>query len=91
MLRLGMLLRGAGDDNKDQRDCERHESTAITVDIDDKKYALCVDEIVGVQKVVIRDVNALPMERRLFEGAAMLGDGSIAMIIGTEGIAKLSG
>ena len=62
----------------------------ITMTVADERYALCVDQILGVQKVVVKEVDALPVEKALFEGAAIMGDGSVAMIIATEGIADLS-
>lgn len=62
----------------------------ITMNFAGERYALCVDQILGVQKVVVKHVDALPVDRAIFEGAAVMGDGSVAMIIATEGIAEIS-
>ncbi len=88
ILRLDTELRDCNESIEDAR--KSKESTAISVDICNKQYALCVDEIVGVQKVVVRNVEALPVNKELFDGAAMLGDGSVAMIIGSDGLGRLA-
>ncbi len=62
----------------------------ITIEMGEKNYALCVDDILGVQKVVVKHVEALPVESDCFEGAAMMGDGSVAMIISLEGLKKIA-
>ncbi len=67
-----------------------NESVAISVTVNNRYYALCVDEIVGVQKVVVREIDGVTVNEKLFDGAAMLGDGSVAMIIGVEGLGTLS-
>jgi len=48
------------------------------------RLALLIDHVVGVQKMVKRPVNGLPqlgMNEPWFDGAALRGDGSIALII----------
>ncbi len=65
------------------------DKVMITIEMVEKKYALCVDDILGVQKVVVKHVEALPVEADWFEGAAMMGDGSVAMIISVEGLKKI--
>ncbi|MBF0231075.1 MAG: chemotaxis protein CheW, partial [Desulfamplus sp.] len=62
----------------------------ITIEMGEKNYALCVDDIIGVQKVVVKHVEALPVDAECFEGAAMMGDGSVAMIISVEGLNKIA-
>ena len=64
--------------------------TAISIVVSNRRQALMVDEIVGVQKVVVRAVEGITTDQPLFEGAAMLGDGRVAMIIGSDGLALIA-
>lgn len=66
------------------------DKVMITVEMDEKNYALCVDDILGVQKVVVKHVEALPVDTDCFEGAAMMGDGTVAMIISVDGLKKIA-
>ncbi|MBF0376138.1 MAG: chemotaxis protein CheA [Desulfamplus sp.] len=66
------------------------DKVMITIEMGEKNYALCVDDILGVQKVVVKHVEALPVDAECFEGAAMMGDGSVAMIISVEGLNKIA-
>ncbi|MBF0303238.1 MAG: chemotaxis protein CheW, partial [Desulfamplus sp.] len=66
------------------------DKVMITIEMGEKNYALCVDDILGVQKVVVKHVEALPVERDCFEGAAMMGDGSVAMIISVDGLKNMA-
>ncbi len=69
---------------------EKNHGVMITMNIAEKQYALHVDQILGVQKVVVKHVDALPVQKAIFEGAAVMGDGSVAMIIATEGLINIS-
>lgn len=66
------------------------QKVMITINMDENSYALCVDDILGVQKVVIKNVEALPVEKNYFDGAAMMGDGSVAMIISVDGLKRVT-
>ena len=63
--------------------------TIVACELKGTRYALSVDRIVGVQKVVVKPMDGAMSEKELFEGAAMMGDGSVAMILGAKGILKL--
>ncbi|SLM32083.1 putative Histidine kinase [Desulfamplus magnetovallimortis] len=82
------IITSGKDSTKDDLSVDSREINCvmITVNTGNKPYALCVDQILGVQKVVVKHVEALPVEKNIFEGAAMMGDGSVAMIISTEGL-----
>ncbi len=62
----------------------------ISVEIHGTRYAFCVDEIIGVQKVISKSIESLPVTNNVFKGAAIMGDGSIAMIIGVEGLEMIA-
>ena len=68
----------------------KSDGVMITMNIAEEQYALYVDQVLGVQKVVVKHVDALPVQKAIFEGAAVMGDGSVAMIIATEGLANIS-
>lgn len=86
---LGMDNRSNEPDRNGHGNKNNIDKVMITIEMVEKKYALCVDDILGVQKVVVKHVEALPVEADWFEGAAMMGDGSVAMIISVEGLKKI--
>lgn len=49
---------------------------------------LLVDEVLGVQQVVLREIDGLVIPGGVFSGGAVLGDGLVAMVVDVE---KLSG
>lgn len=61
----------------------------VTIDIKNKRYAIAIDEIVGVQKVVVKPVSDLIVNDNLFDGAALMGDGTVAMVVNAEALQKL--
>jgi len=61
----------------------------ITINIKGERYALAVEKIIGVQKVVVKNVEGLIGGDNIFDGTAMMGDGGVAMILGTTGLNKL--
>lgn len=67
----------------------KSEGVAISVTLNGKRHALLVNEIIGLQKVVVRTIKGMVVNEKLFDGAAMLGDGRVAMILGTEGLKRL--
>lgn len=53
-------------------------------------FALVVKEVTGVQKVVVKPVEGFSVEEDIFDGAAMMGDGGVLMIIGERGLDKMA-
>ena len=91
-IRLKDFFDSSVDNNPDlKKVSEQKESVeiGISVNIKNSLYVISVDQILGVQEVVVRDVDGLISENNLFEGASILGDGSVAMILGKKGIEKL--
>ncbi|MDY6903065.1 MAG: ATP-binding protein [Thermodesulfobacteriota bacterium] len=66
------------------------EGTVIAVNTKGKMVALLVDRIIGVQKMILKEVEGLTAQRHLFQGAGIMGDGTVAMIIGAEGVSALA-
>jgi CheY-like chemotaxis protein len=57
------------------------DQTLVTVESRGRSLALCVDDVLGVQQVVHRRIEGLPMETPIIAGGALMGDGSVALII----------
>lgn len=65
------------------------KTTLVLLDIGDKTIALAVNEIVGVQKVVVKSIDGLNAQSKMIEGAAVMGDGGVALILGEQGLSRL--
>jgi chemotaxis protein histidine kinase CheA len=48
---------------------------------------LRVEEVLGVQRTVIKPVDEICRASGLFAGAALVGDGGLAMVVGEDGLA----
>jgi two-component system, chemotaxis family, sensor kinase CheA len=93
IVRLGRDLNknyGKSNKNRQEQNDAGKESIAISLVVKNSRHALCVDEIIGVHKVVVREIDGMMVEEELFDGAAMLGDGRVAMIIGKSGLYRLA-
>jgi two-component system chemotaxis sensor kinase CheA len=53
----------------------------VTVMARRRKLAVAVDGVIGVQKVVIRPLKGLAAGCELFSGGALLGDGTVALVL----------
>jgi two-component system chemotaxis sensor kinase CheA len=53
----------------------------VVVESDRRRVALAVSAVLGVQKVVIRHLAGLPPGAPMITGAALLGDGHLALVI----------
>ena len=60
--------------------------TVVTLDSRRRRVAVEVDQVVGVQKVVIRDIIGLPSTNALLAGGALMGDGSVALILNVDAL-----
>ena len=65
-----------------------HRSTAVTLESKRRLLAVEVDQVVGVQKVVVRSIHGLPTTNRLLGGGALMGDGSVALILNVDALAE---
>lgn len=73
--RLSRLLEpGSGD-------TDAREELAIVVESDGKQLGLVVDELVGQQQIVIKNLESNYRKVRGFSGATVMGDGSVAFIL----------
>lgn len=54
---------------------------AIIVNIDQRYYGILSDELIGQQEIVIKKIDSILQQTRKYQGATILGDGSIALIL----------
>lgn len=79
VLALGELARRAPSD-----------SIVVSVDVSGKGSAgLLVDEVLGVQQVVLREVHGIDASAAPFAGGAVLGDGRVAMVVDVDRLGGL--
>jgi len=68
-----------------------HEATPETMEVvivraGNRKHGIVVDELLGQDDIVIKSLGKVFSDVREFSGAAILGDGSIALIVNVSGI-----
>jgi two-component system chemotaxis sensor kinase CheA len=56
-----------------------------------QQFGLVVDELIGKEEVVIKSLGALVGEVKGLSGAAILGDGEIALILDVPGLLRSAG
>jgi two-component system chemotaxis sensor kinase CheA len=85
LVRLGNLL---GSESIDRDPAAT--STVVVVQVSQGRLALVVDEVLGIRKTVIKPLGAVGGESDLYEGVGMMGDGSMSLILGSEGLGRLA-
>jgi two-component system chemotaxis sensor kinase CheA len=67
----------------------RHDAPiAVVVESDGQRLALEVDELLGQQQVVVKNLEANYRRVRGVSGATILGDGRVALIVDAGGLAQ---
>jgi len=84
VLRLGQFLGTAG--IKASTD---EEGIIIVVESGDAMRGILVDELIGKQEVVIKSMGETFKDQNLLAGAAVLGDGSVGLILDVDTLVKL--
>ena len=59
----------------------------VSTHIGKRKTAIQVDEVLSVQKVVVKELRGLELPGDLYAGAAVMGDGTVAMILDLNALA----
>ncbi len=69
-----------------------HQTNLLLVIVEDqgKRLALCVDELLGQQQVVIKNLETNLRKVPGVAGATILGDGRVALILDLMGLAAMS-
>ncbi len=65
---------------------EPHEALVVIVESGDRKIGIMVDDLLGQHQTVIKSLDKGITESRAISGAAILGDGSVALIIDIHGL-----
>ena len=55
-----------------------------------KRMALCVDDVIGVQKVVLKELDGLELNSQLYSAAAVMGDGTVAMVLDIDCLNRMT-
>lgn len=56
-----------------------------------KRFGLIVDNVVGTEEIVVKPMHPVLKSLDIYAGATVMGDGSVALILDVEGIARHSG
>ena len=62
------------------------ESLVVVVESEEEAVGIMVDELVGQQQIVIKSLNGNISKTRAVSGAAILGDGMVALILDIHGL-----
>jgi two-component system, chemotaxis family, sensor kinase CheA len=62
--------------------------TIVVLQVDDQPFGLVVDRIDDAHEIVVKSLGKQLRGLSLFGGATILGDGTVALIIDVEGLAK---
>jgi two-component system chemotaxis sensor kinase CheA len=65
--------------------------TVVAIKHGDARFGLGIDEILGLQQIVLKPVSGLNQDNPLFAGAAITGSGRVAMIVDLERVAASGG
>jgi len=90
LLRLRTRL-GLGDDPAAAADGPAAGGVVVVVEAGADARCLLVDDLIGKQEVVIKDLGEIFRERTDFAGAAILGDGRVGLILDVAALVQLRG
>jgi two-component system chemotaxis sensor kinase CheA len=79
-------LRAEFEINTERPDIEQ----IVVVRSEDKRIGFCVDKVLGENQTVIKSLSGVFKGAKGFSGATILGDGSVALILDTEGLLNKS-
>jgi two-component system chemotaxis sensor kinase CheA len=64
--------------------------TVIVINIEDRQFGLVVDEVHEFQEIVVKPLSNKLKNSKVFRGSTIMGDGKLALIIDSYGIAQAS-
>ena len=53
-----------------------------------RHMALMIDDLIGQQQIVIKSLDSIITNKKSVSGAAILGDGKVALILDVHGLVK---
>lgn len=63
---------------------DREQQTVVVVNVQGQSKALIVDELVGVQQVVVKPIEGMEGLLKGVSGGALMGDGSVGLVLDLE-------
>ena len=70
---------------------DRPDTEAVTVVVlqsDDIQFGLCVDQVHDTQEIVVKPIGRQLKSLSMYAGAAIMGDGRVALILDVSGVAQ---
>ncbi len=64
------------------------ERLVVILGLRGKKFGIVVDDVAGIQEIVVQPLGSLFSSLRVFSGNTILGDGSIVLILDPTGLAE---
>lgn len=68
----------------------KKQQPIVVVGIGEKRFAIEVDELIGNQEIVVKNLGTYVGKAEGISGATILGDGRVALILEVAGISKLA-
>ncbi|MFH0926219.1 MAG: chemotaxis protein CheW [bacterium] len=65
-----------------------NNNVGVTITVDSKPYVFLVDEVLGIQQILIKDIKGLPCSSEFIQGGAILGNEEVALVLNIEKILK---
>jgi two-component system chemotaxis sensor kinase CheA len=66
----------------------QNKGIVISVESQDGIFGLQVDDVLGVQKVVLREINGLETTYNAISGGALMGDGSVTLFLDVDQLSR---
>lgn len=67
------------------------ESTIVVVQVDNHHIGLVVDRVLDTEEIVVKPVGASVQSDGIYQGATILGDGQVIMILDSESLVRQEG
>src|SRR6185436_15586191 len=87
-LRRNLADRRGKEDKGRGPDRRRSDLTFVILKFKQDYFGVLVDEILGIEEIVVKNLPRLIKNCRVFSGVSMIGDGEVALILDTNGIVE---
>ncbi len=81
---LDEVLRGNKDGSIGQYFEDRKNIPFVYVNIPGKPIAICLKDVIGVQTIVVKDIESIKFDNKIFDGGSTQADGKIALILNQD-------
>lgn len=72
--------------NENSSFMEKEKIISLIIQVDNLKYLIPVDEVIGKQEIVIKNLGTLLSKYNYFSGGTIFGDGTIGFVVDIEGL-----